>query len=319
MRFWKARKGKVLLVAFALALSSVLSVGSTAAWRDYSQHKTNEALGAGEDYGARLIEDYEPIHDWTVADGPQKKEIRVKNVGDPVGTFGAVYVRLQLKEFMEIAPVTVQKTPERYVVDTNGAFVTFATQDAAQAAYPDHETRQLTDVLSGQSGWFVQTQQGDENGQYGDFVPLSVQVGAPVPVIAGSVRANNPAGSHHSATQDSEECLYPLHRWDGTQLATRDYISWQLDSHVLTLTQWLQDPKPAAVWILDDRAEGDAWVYWGQALQPGETTADFLKSITLTTQPDGGFYYAIHTELDTVSRGELTRWTNAPTPLLAVL
>ncbi|MDR3344073.1 MAG: hypothetical protein LBT21_00520 [Oscillospiraceae bacterium] len=319
MSFIKDLKGKLLLTALAMALTLSMGIGTTLAWQDYSQHKTNEALGAGEQYGARLIEDYRPINDWKTGDGAVKKEIRVKNAGDAQGLFGAVYVRIQLKEFMEIAPLSYQKTAERYAIDENGAFYCYETEEAAKAAHPDHETARLTDALSGMSGWFIRTKQGDGNGQYGDYVVIGINVGTPTPVIPGSVRAQNPAAGHNDdpSIKITEECAYPIHSWSGEPLPTAAYIAWGLNqAAVIRLSDWAKAPESAPKWVIDDREDSDAWVYWAQPLRPDETTADFLKTITLTAQPDGSFYYAIHTELNAVSKGDLGLWTDAPAELI---
>ncbi|MDR1410333.1 MAG: hypothetical protein LBJ12_08790 [Oscillospiraceae bacterium] len=319
MHFLTNLKSKTILTAAALLLAVSMAVGTTRAWQDYSQHKTNEAVGAGEQYGARLVEDYKPVTDWKISDGALKKEIRVKNVGDLDGAFGEVYVRIQLKEFMEIAPVTYKKTDERYAIDKTGAFYCYETKEAALAAYPEHVAVQLKDALSGTSGWFIRTKQGDDNGQYGDFVVTEYEVGAPVPVIPGSVRAQNPGASHHAdpSIHSMEECAYSIHKWSGMPLPTAAYVTWGLNSKaVIFYSDWAKKPESAAKWVIDDREGSAGWVYWVQALKPGESTTDFLKTITLIAQPDGGFYYAIHTELNAVSKGDLGLWTDAPAEIV---
>ncbi|MCL2487636.1 MAG: Ig-like domain-containing protein, partial [Oscillospiraceae bacterium] len=96
----------------------------------------------------------------------------------------------------------------------------------------------------------------------------------------------------------------------GSELETRAFIEWQLNTGaILPLSQWLAGgSKPVAKWIYDDLSDS-GWVYWGQVLKTdGDTTADFMESVSLIHQPDGDFYYVIHVELDAVSLDELDSW-----------
>ena len=119
----------------AAALAGVLvlavALGGTYAWHDYRQHKTSDAEAEGAFYKARLVEKYDPAEaeDWKITDPPVEKQIRVTNPGretpEDKRVYGDVYVRLQLKEFMELYPVTQEYSEYRYMVDADGAFVSF--------------------------------------------------------------------------------------------------------------------------------------------------------------------------------------------------
>jgi uncharacterized protein YjdB len=303
-------KKRVMAIAAGVLVAAVALTG-TYAWNDYRQHKSNEVNGGKLNYEAKLIEDFQEKYDWKIDDGNVKKEIRVKNSGTSEKGFGSIYVRLQLKEYMEICEITYIETDMRYMIDTAGNYVSFATEKEAQNAYPGHEVKELTEYVSGTKGWYVQTKEHDPNGQMGQYVLLDVVIGAPVAVIPGSTRAVNV--NHHGTTitdangtkiaTESDECNYPIHTWNGSLLETREFIEWQLnDGAIIKLSEW--DGNPIAAWLIDDLSDS-GWIYWGQELKTQEVTADFLKSIHLIKQPDGNFYYVIHTELEAVSLDEL--------------
>jgi hypothetical protein len=121
------------------------------------------------------------------------------------------------------------------------------------------------------------------------------------------------------------ECAYPVHSWHGVDLtdvraqpAGDEYIRWILGTDVVLLSEW--DGVPGPFWIIDDRDILDPWVYWGQALQPGEETSKFMEAVELIKQPNGDFYYAIHVELQALSIDELAgdapEWTDAPAEII---
>jgi|GEM_PF-2063681 len=319
-------KKKVAALLLLAALFALL-LGGTYAWRNHNQHKTNEMSNKVKKHDVTLVEDFQQKDDWKVEDGPLTKKIAVKNTGstDTAAEFEQVYVRIQLKEYMDLIPLKVTETPQNYMIDTTGAFLVFATEAQAQAAYPGHTVSYLTDAVSNTSGYFVQTQAGDPNGQYGRKVITEYSKGEKQFVVgdASMENAREDAAAKHNADPNAE-CDYPAHPWSGTDLAqvlaqpgADTYIKWLLGDDVVLLSEW-ENPQSAkyheygAFWIIDDTTANpaDAWIYWGQALYPGEVTSDFLEAVELIKQPDGDFYYAIHTELEAASLDDL--FTDAP-------
>ncbi|MDR1927218.1 MAG: Ig-like domain-containing protein [Oscillospiraceae bacterium] len=301
-------KKRAAAATAALALIAGILTGTYAYWEN-SQHKTNELNGTQIHYEARLIEDYVEIDDWKVEDGEIKKEVGVANVGIAANGYGSVYARIQLKEYMEIGKSYVVETAERYMIDTEGFFITFATQALAEAAYPNHTVMYLTDKVTNTTGWFIQTKAHDPNGQYGKYVVTDAGFNAADPVIPGTVRASDDATNKHNVVANGTpptrngECDYPVHAWDGSVLETREYVEWTLNNpSVILMSAW--DGTPTNKWIIDD-TNNSGWVYWGQALQTQTQTEDFLKAVSLIKQPDGEFYYAIHVEMDAISLSEL--------------
>jgi predicted negative regulator of RcsB-dependent stress response len=368
MQTEKPKRGlkKNAAVAVSLILALALGLGGTYMWYDFSQHKTNEASDTLPRYQARLVEDFQEKDDWTINDGALTKEIRVANTGDPNADFAPVYARIQLKEYLELAPIAVEKTEDRYMIETSGDYIIFDTEEDAWAAYPDAPAvTLLTDAVTGREGWFVQTQAHDPGGQYGDYVITSYTAGD-IQHIVGDVRADADAAkdakhdmaANNQSPERNGECDYPARDWTdfkGTSLIpdqgsiyadgkfaddsllpneTAGYIRWLLNNdHSILLSTWISDgAQPIAKWIIDDRAlsqnEGldggrtaDAWIYWGDAIVPGESIGNFMNAIELKIQPDGSFYYAVHTELEALSLEELSgdnpKWTDAPKKIIA--
>jgi len=322
------RKKRVAVIVTVVALLAA-TLGSTYAFQDYRQHKSNELNGLAGKYEARLVEDFIEVDDWKVEDGEITKKISVTNLGQSVEGYGNVYVRLQLKEYMEIGKVTTIETERRYMIDTEGRFIYYATLAqvllavSATGPYPGHAYAQLTDAVTGTTGYFIETQDGDPNGQMGKHMVIGLTVGDAEKVIAsGPDRASST--NHHGSVQTvggvtsfvtrSEECDYAIHSFmPGADLETREYIDWQLGSEVITLSEWLNptgpyNGMPVEKWIIDNSAANGAqgWVYWGQALEPdGSVTALLLESVSLIKQPDGSFYYVVHTDMEAVSLEEI--------------
>jgi len=322
-------KKKVATTIIALLALLLVAAGMTYAWTDYKQHKSNDFNGKGMKYEARLVEDFVEVDDWKVDDGDITKKISVTNLGQSAAGFGNVYVRLQLKEYMEIGKVTTVETEKRYMIDTEGRFIYYATEDQAKAAvaqggkYEGHAYMLLTDAVTGTTGYFIQTQDHDPNGQMGKHVISDITALDPVKVIAsGPDRATST--NHHGTIQNiggttafvthSEECDYAIHSFmPGADLETREYIEWRLGADVITLSEWL-DPTgqykgmPVARWIIDNSVANGSqgWVYWGQPLAPdGDVTSLLLDSVRLIKQPDGSFYYVVHTDMEAVSPDEI--------------
>ncbi|MCL2112043.1 MAG: Ig-like domain-containing protein [Clostridiales bacterium] len=308
-------KKKVTAIVVLIALIVSMVLGGTYAFFDFNQHKSNELGGFGIKYEARLVEDFVEIPDWRVEDGVIDKKIHVVNHGKEENGFGDVYVRIQLKEYMEIGKVAYIETPKRYKIDTEGHFVIYDTLDEVTAAvaiggeFEGHNYAYLTDFVTGNFGYFIETQDGDRDGQMGKHVVTDIKVGDPEKVIKnGPDRATST--NHHG--HPSEECDYAIHSWkDGSELETRDYVDWHLNTGaIIKLSEWL-DPAgaykglPIAKWIIDDLTD-EGWVYWGQMLRTdGDETALFMEGVSLIQQPDGSFYYVIHTEMEAVSFDEL--------------
>jgi len=306
------KRAVISIIAVAGAL--VASLGSALAYQDYMQHKSNEFGSTGLKYEVRLVEDFEEVYDWRL--GEQiKKEISVANHGQSANGYEEVFVRIQLKEYMEIAPLTKTQTDRRYMIGANGEFIIYSTLDQVQAAvaaggpYAGHSYASLTDAVTGKSGYFIETLDHDKNGQMGKYVVTSYSVGAGQKVILSQGAPNRASGTNHNS-HPSQECNYAIHMWNGTELETREYIDWALnDADIITLSNWDAAGNPAvAKWIVDDLS-GSGWAYWGQAIQPdGDSTALFMKEVELIKKPEGSFYYVIHTDMQAVSYDDLGEW-----------
>ena len=127
----KGRNRRVLAAAAVGIMVLAAVLGSTYAWNNYRQHKTNDANAGATFYKARLVEKYDPAkaENWKISDPAIEKQVRVKNPGketpNDTRVYGDVYIRLQIKEFMELYPVTQEYSAYRYMADEDGNFISF--------------------------------------------------------------------------------------------------------------------------------------------------------------------------------------------------
>ena len=323
------------LLAGIVALSLV--VGGVFAWADNSQHKSNIATGGGfnDKNDIVLVENYEEPDDWQEGDD-LKKEVWAKNTGE-----GQLYVRLQLKEYMDIAKVTYEYTkdadnkPIYLLVNGDGRFVSANTVAAMKAwlaanmpalVYEDGQIQPFTAYGETERYYLVTDETTNLNGKYGKTLLENFTQAAPRSLMEGVARGTyEPTNDHKN--HPTSECLYTPHIWSGSAcencgqgddtdpygnndgLGFHDYVQWILGDSDTPGTDWIKmsawDGEPVAKWILDDTS-AEGWAYWGEALQPGEGTAKLLEKIKLIKQPDGPFYYAIHVDMQAADLTQLT-------------
>jgi len=412
-------------VALAVLAAAILALGGTFAWNNYLQHKTNAASLGGVFYRAILVENYDPsaAANWQIQDPALTKQISVLNPGPTTAqdknTYGDVYARIQLKEFMELYPISQSLSSVRYMIDTTGAFVGFANDDfyaislnadgypvstevasgdpgaldghdaavayaaaisskigngthaveqerqfytpiktnsvaanpAVAAAHPDwvstsdpttfDPTKVVVDPINGLDDadlpWYIETEAGDPNGIYGNFMmtDANIDYADGTSLVPGVQRADEDQAANQqdptinqqdldavtvgpgAAPADNDECLYTPHQWTQGMYAWDvngpgqptfdDYVAWSYGPDVILASQWNGQPTPK--WIIDDSATNtQGWVYWGEPIAPGESTTDFLTSLTMVQQPQDRIFYTIHTDLEAVSFDELYRW-----------
>jgi len=200
---------RILSGAGAIVVALALALGGTYAYTLF-EHKSNPFRN-DPNYQGRLVEDYEE-KEWE-KDVKIKKEISVKNMGGteqfPGRNWGDIFVRVKLKEHMDITPIDYIYYPGagadkyiRFMVDKDGNFVRFpatganttltATQldtirasaawsnviadSARRAAFTSALTEanfiRLRGYYDTQDYWYVVTKEGDPNGQYGAFVVM---------------------------------------------------------------------------------------------------------------------------------------------------
>ncbi|MCL2107534.1 MAG: hypothetical protein FWH26_10825 [Oscillospiraceae bacterium] len=310
------------ILAGIVALSMIL--GGVWAWADSSQHKSNVVTGGNqnEKQDAILVEDFEEPDDWQEGDD-LKKEVWVKNTGE-----GRIFVRLQLKEYMEIAKQTYEYSNDYLLVDSDGRFVTatsaanlkvWLAANMPGLVYNDSQIKSFTAYGDTAKFYFVTDETTNLNGKYGKLLLTDYNQTAARPLIENAVRGDyDPVPGHSNL-----ECAYTPHLWDkddianceqgddsedydGTGLGFHDYVEWLLGAQVITLTDWIAaGAEPVAKWILDDSSAA-GWAYWGEALRPGEGTEKLLEEITLVKQPNGPFYYVIHVDMQACDLYQLT-------------
>ena len=184
--------------------------------------------------------------------------------------------------------------------------------------------------------WYIQTEAGDPNGVYGNFMTTDAYIDYSdgTSLVPGVTRADeDQTANQNDATSNvtdlggigvggnppanNDECLYTPHLWtqglyawdvNGPGQPTfDDYVAWVYGPDVILASQW--NGQPCNKWIIDDSPSNtQGWVYWGNPIEPGQQTTDFLDALTMVQQPGARVFYTIHTDLEAVSYDELYRW-----------
>ena len=382
-----SNKRRIVGMTISVALVIAIFLTGTFAIVMPMQHRLNQFEGGGIRYDATLNEDFDNVTNWTTRDPAVNKQINVTNTGNNDTEWGGVFVRINLREFMEvyettyhyweanaagqiIGDVTADEMVARatlFMTDSNNlagnasrVFVvapstfntatqtyTHLTEAAARAQilqnyahlFPNgidnHVLVQTRDYVSGVTGWFVVSREGDRHGQFGRYMVSRVEADTDNSTIIGTPTIPRDTTDNFGTHGTSGRCSYDVHRWNGATLTGaptqavggtlpaptsnyRDWVRWNLGANVILYSEW--DGLPVSAWIIDDRAEGtQGWVYWGRELAVGQTTANFLESVQLVNQPDGDFFYEIHTHMYAVSYQNLDTWTDAPDRMIPAL
>lgn len=299
----KRISSRALSAACAGAVALAMLVTGVFAWADSSQHKSN-VVTAGSEYAMQdvvLVEDFEEPTDWKKGDS-LKKEIWVENTGE-----GRIYVRLQLKEYMDIAKMKYDYSDEYLLLDGDGRFICSETKAGLKAwlsenypalSYFDSQIVALKAYGDSEEKYYLQTDDiTNINGKYGKKLLEDFEQGEPEPLVDGAVRGGYEETDDHQSHPTSE-CNYFKHLWmDDFEDPFREYVDWTLGENWITLTDWIADgAQPYGGWILDDTSN-EGWAYWGDVLRSGEETTLLLESIELIKQPEGPFYYALHVDM----------------------
>lgn len=331
---------KLKATAVGIFLVVVLAVTLTSAWVDKRQHKTNEFIGDGIYYDIRLIEDFEEKKNWSIQDLPIKKEVRVRNNGSH-DEYGNSYIRIHLKEYMEIDQPRKVYSQEYFMIDENGEFITFVNEVDANSFVNSlsdhHEIKKIKGYYESQEYYYV-VENNDTTGSSTDILGrkllLDIIPGGKQP-LEHLVNRSNPIynqaldeddlEAHHGVFPHGECTLYPIHLWDNDTIHKpspfTEYVKWHMGDDVITYQEWLnfiqgKDPSEWGVnkWILDTSNKG--WAYWGNPLTPQyEYTSNLLERVSLIKQPSGPFYYAIHVDMQAVSYDSLEKWIDLPNEL----
>jgi hypothetical protein len=351
-----------LINRIALALVVVLFFGTllsdTFAWREYSQFKTNSAIGGTLRYDVTLNDTFVPVNDWVVGDRPIHKAVTVTN---PTQSGEPVYVRIVLKEYLQLNAVSHVYSGSMYATDpVSGRF--YAVSDGSRwtvdfdeplpfakngVRYTEAEFRGAMAAISpaAVSSWIASLGFDPANtlteiawdvatGDAGLFIVDWLDGRRAVTAVAQSVRSvpefylgNTVARSSYAEMETGKygvpfyydpaelygEQLYPPHNYAETVLdptyPIREYVAWHWDTaKVISIGAFLANPSRYAggVWVYTDT--DPYYLYWSNPLGSGETTGDALGTVELVSQPDSAFYYAIHVDLEAVSKDELSAW-----------
>jgi|GEM_PF-3375533 len=307
----KRSKSRIVAQVLAVFLVVALLMGATYAWQSFNQPKTNEFSGRGDKYDATLIESFNPddATDWEEGEEIAKTAY-VKNMGE-----APVYVRLTLKEYMEIALPRYVYSEQRFAVypdgPSAGEFIFGETYDGAASVGNVYgftgAPTYMTDALTGKSGYFILTDWDDVNGQYGKKIVTAIESGIPTPVIPGTLKGDDSGFTDDDGNEN--EYNWSKYAWDASaNEAIREYIHMNL-VEVMTLAAWLDNTPSEPCWIVDEA--DPTYIYWSVPLEPQAVTTELITGVELTNRPEGNFYYGNRFDLEAVSVDDLKLW-NAP-------
>jgi len=330
-RFYKMEQkqsNKSRWVAGAVAAAAVVAIvlTGTFAYINNDQHKTN-ALTSGQAVSVTLNNDFKPPTNWTPGE-TVNNDISVTNLAT---SDAPVFVRIQFKEYMEFAPLTL-------ITDSDGnplLFATYASGDkiGQYMLWNDKPASYNYTIKNVDGVDYCLTQNAElKDGIYGK--PM-YETGA-VDVFGTVDKAPYPDQPQDKA--NDPECNYNVTQWDGTtRLADikdqkgegtvdiSNYISWTLGTDVMSMKDWVDAGcETGHFWVIDT----DGWVYWANPLAPGETTAKALDSVTLDSLHGNvtNLKYYLHTDMESCTGDEFAsnnQWdgatANAQTLILALL
>ena len=195
-------------------------------------------------------------------------------------------------------------------------FLQALAEDMVRAGGRDFEQINGTLFPEDNGFYYLPTQAGDPNGQYGAYLAMGKVAESPV-VVAGKERVDYELGNHNDYMTN-----YEIHMWDGATaetcgLATHDYADFVLGDGVWIMRDtWLAGgarmngktlaPKEEGpFWILDPAT---GWATWGQAIPAApknNETAKLLEAIMPKVDLEDEIYYDIYVHMEAYSKSDM--------------
>jgi len=296
-----SRRKKLAAITASVLAGAMLLTG-TFAWSSISQRATNPA--EGETYHGGRIHDH--------FDG-ENKDVFAENFGS-----APIFVRIMLKEFMEVDGVSFSSTAVR------GDYTTWTTHIPVGNRVADNNNanlRRFRDYVSWQMGGQTAFMPTFNQERVGVGSLETEASGEGIDYVTGgqtAAGANDGSADFWTAGQTTTGTLRYTDE-DGlpateanvvhTARNTLEPMNGIPNNGVITMAQWnAMAPRPRGnFWVIDT----DGWAYWASPLQPGQATSLLLDSISIN-EPDGSWFYAIHVIGEFASRSSLSDWENSP-------
>ena len=312
---------RVFGAIIAAVLVAAIVLTGTYAWQALSNLALNETKGTINP-GGRLHDDF---------DG-ENKDVYVENFGA-----APIFVRVMLSEYMEIgagagdpdgtAGKNAVKFDSTSLLADKSSWTPHIPYngDVTQSAGADVDRyRNYWEWEMGGSKWFMPTFNKDSNSLKTD-VTGSESWAAGAAENVKEYKVSDPSGALIGGTNNLSGGN-GSHNWfdpsanPGNQFKTTYELLTNGAMSNGTVTHEAKKTRPAEVitmekWINDGRNQGDFWVvdadgwaYWANPLMPGEATGLLLNKITLKTNPEEDWYYAINVIGQFATKNDL--WTN---------
>ena len=301
---------KVVTSAVAVAAAAVMLLGGTLAWQSTNQVALNEASDVINP-GGRLHDDF---------DG-ENKDVYVENFADE-----EIFARIRLEEYFEIIA--------NYGSDAAKSDVRLGSKNDDGSfnydLFNNYESISDTGALAaGVTGAYDDTaEEGNDGYSYWTWQTGGSTVFMPTfnknkDSLAADINGYYQMGKGVISSQDEDQYYDMVEYADGEELTANavydadandiedDGITEVEETHIaketpygtlISMQQWIDNGSVATPsWVYDS----DGWVYWAQAIQPGDATALLLDGIELNQVMDDTWYYAINVVAQFVTADDL--------------
>lgn len=293
-----ADKKKLATAAVAIATAAAITLGGTFAWQSINQTALNEASDVINP-GGRLHDDFDGTN----------KDVYVENFADE-----EIFARIRLEEFFEITQAGGTLHSIAGAKDTDGNIVAWEThyfdEENATDAYWDWKTGGSTvfmptfnknkdslvaDINGTYNGLDGVVTNADDDDRYLDYVQY----------VFGEKKTADAIYDYDSNDVDEvgKNVADAVNHPDHVTLVPEEHTAkYTLDATLMSMQEWIEaGSQPGEYWVYDT----DGWVYWADAIQPGEATGLLLDGIKLDEKLDDSWYYAINVVAQFVTENDL--------------
>lgn len=284
-----ANKKKKITTAIVAGVTAVaLLLGGTFAWQSINQTALNEVDNVVNP-GGRLHDDF----------NGSNKDVYVENFADE-----NIFARIRLEEFFEITQAGGTVHSIAGARDENGNVAEYALHDF----YSENATEAYWNWQTGGSTVFMPTFNKNKDSLVADVNGTYNGKDGVVTNDADDDRYSDYI-EYYFGQKLSGDAIYDYDSNDADELGENldDYESYPdnvttvteehtakntLGATLISMDEWFDDysAEPGPYWVYDT----DGWVYWADAIEPGEATGLLLDGISLKDKMDDSWYYAIN-------------------------
>jgi len=310
----KARRTAAAMIAGILVVAMLSTI--TLAWSSMTQRATNPLSGT-TNHGGRLHDHF---------DG-ENKDVFAENFGN-----APIFVRIQLREFMEVNGVSFCDQAD---IDDPSTWTVHVPAGAVNhnnlPAGADRQFRDYVTWTMGGQTWYMPTfnrerdsiesetsGMGEDYLVSGGFDHATPGSQTAIGICSDRNVVNDGSANFWSSGDTATGNLRYTYAVAGgnfinqvqnnVTMYARQTVAPEAGTNggVITMAAWLARPADQRVgnfWVIDT----DGWAYWAAPLLPATSTSLLLDAISLT-EPDGEWFYGIHVIGEFASRSSVMEW-----------